>query len=453
MVALVGMMLILSMLFGCGGGPAPTTDGNLPVITFMGWTNATESKAYDAVIKKFEEAYRCDVKYNKVAVGEYRTKLNSAMADATGNSTPDVFYVPAGMLWNLIISEKVVNLQPYLDASDKIRESDLWELPGWFQYRFDGNEIGKGDIYAFPKDVGPWAMVYNKTLFEQFGVPLPDPDEPWTWDDLIAQGAKFNHKTGTMRDAFALAWLSVYPTVWSNGASFLSEDRRTVTVTDPKFVEAIQFISDCINVHNLTPSPDESSSMDAYTRWVQGQVAICNAGPWDVTTYDKLPFEWEYMPYIAGPSGIQATTVGYMGLAVSSQSDNRDLAFELARYLTTDLEAQRSLYKAGQIVPNVVSMAKGEYVDYVKNQAPVRHRNVFEWIRILEDYGRPQEEYLTFNNEWMQPFMSGVGMVFNGSRTALEFLQEVEPTMQQKLDESYELERTTRQNTGWMPRE
>ena len=418
----------------------------------MGWTNATESKAYDAVIKKFEQDYNCKVRYNKVAVGEYRTKLNSVMADATGKSTPDVFYVPSGMLWNLVISNKIENLQPYIDKSDSISESDLWELAGWYQYRFNGEKLGEGDIYAFPKDVGPWSMVYNKTLFEEMGVPLPDPDVPWTWDDLVREGAKFNRLNESgRRDVFALAWLSVYPTVWQNGASFLSEDYRTVRVTDDKFIEAIQFIADCINVYKLTPSPDEQSSLDAYTRWIQGQVAICNAGPWDVAVYDKLTFEWDYMPYISGNTGIQATTLGNMGLAVSSDSQNKELAFELARYLTTNAEAQESLYKAGQIVPNLISLAKRDYLSYVTKDAPVTRVNAQEWIKILEDYGRPEEEALTFNSEWMQPFNNGVGMVFNGSTDARAFCESVAPTMQALLDESFKLADSIKTNTGWTP--
>ena len=173
-----------TVLAGCGGdGKGKKTE-----LVFLGWTNSTESKAYKAVIKIFEQRHNVKVTYNTAAVGEYRTKLNTVLGgDAlTGKCTADVFYVPYGMLWNNVISGHIENLQPYIDADDGLNVEDFWDKPGFYQYKLNGDEVGKGDIYAFPKDVGPMAMIYNKNLFAQYGVTAPALDNPWNWDDLLA---------------------------------------------------------------------------------------------------------------------------------------------------------------------------------------------------------------------------------------------------------------------------
>lgn len=49
--------------------------------------------------------------------------------------------------------------------------------------------------YALPIGVGVYSIVANATLFEQYGVELPD-DETWTWDDYAALANELTEKSG-----------------------------------------------------------------------------------------------------------------------------------------------------------------------------------------------------------------------------------------------------------------
>ena len=331
--------------------------------------------------------------------------------------------------------------------------NEFWDKPGFYQYKLDGNQVGTGDIYAFPKDVGPWALAYNKDLFAKYNIEVPALDDPWNWDDLFTYGKKMDNRlkadgtvdTSVRRKEWMMGGYDIAQAVWGNGASFLSEDRKTITVDTPEFIEALAFVRE-LTVEGIVPNSTEIASLDAYSRWVQGQIGIYFIGPWDIGTYNNsLDFEWDYFPLIAGPTGIQATSTGYMGLAMSSRSKNKDLAYKFIKFLTTNEDCQRTLYQAGQIIPNVKSMAKGEFIDYSKSA----QANVYEWINILERTGRPFEYYLTPSDSWYIVFQNSVGTVFNGDRTAEEFCKSIKESMQEELDTAYREMETLKNNVGW----
>ena len=57
-------------------------------------------------------------------------------------------------------------------------------------YRYDGAALGSGPIYALPKDVSAFAVVYNKDLFKAAGVAPPTEEAPWDWNDYREAAVK-----------------------------------------------------------------------------------------------------------------------------------------------------------------------------------------------------------------------------------------------------------------------
>ncbi|MBM9834220.1 sugar ABC transporter substrate-binding protein, partial [Enterococcus faecalis] len=85
--------------------------------------------------------------------------------------------------------------------------------------------------------------------------------------------------------------------VWSNGADWINEAKDTVTVDTPEFAEALQWFADLQNVHELTPSISDAQTLDTYQRWMNGEIAFFPVGPWDMSTYAGLDFEYDLMPW------------------------------------------------------------------------------------------------------------------------------------------------------------
>ena len=417
----------LATITGCSSG---ATGSDSDTITFMFRGNDAEKAAYTAAIEQFEKDHDVDVKIIMTTADEYSTKLKAAI---TGKQIPDVFYIDPGSVQAYVKSGIVK------DITDKVEESvdldNIWEY-GVDSYRFDGKLMGQGAIYAMPKDIGPFSFGYNKTMFDAAGIPLPDPETPYTWAEFVDVAKKLTLDTnadGTLDQwgtGLNVQW-NLQPFVWSNGGDWLNEDRTKVTVDTPEFAEALQFFADMSNVEKVTPSTSDAQTLDTYQRWMQGQIGFFPVGPWDVPTYEKLDFEWDLIPYPVGSTGETATWTGTLGIAVAETTKNADIATELAIYLSTDPTAQQSLVDAGVQVPNLKDMAD-EWVA----SATLPPANKQEFLDIANDYGRALPANTTYSAEWYDELFKNIQPVLDGEQSAEDYLAEVQPRMQQLLDKA-----------------
>ncbi len=159
-----------TIFVGCGSSKskegAVTADGKKEV-TWMCYGQPQETQVYEKVIEKFEEKYP-DVKVKLVSTtqDQYGQKIQAAMAS---NTMADVVYMGPGDVKAWVNSGKMLNLDEYLSKAESdgiLNLDDIWDL-GLNKYRYNGEKIGQGSLYALPKDIGPFGFGYNKTLFEK----------------------------------------------------------------------------------------------------------------------------------------------------------------------------------------------------------------------------------------------------------------------------------------------
>lgn len=445
---LTSLILVLSLvLAGCGGsknansgGKGDSGSGNKE-LTFMFRGGPDEQTAYKNVVKKFEDDHPgVKVKVIVTAADQYATKLKAAI---TGNKMPDVFYFESGDLKAYVNSGILLNLTPYLDKNEKVDLNNIWKY-GIDLYRYDGNMAGQGDIYGMPKDVGPFALGYNKTMFEKEGIPLPDKDKPMTWDEFVDINKKLTKDTNgdgkpdQYGSGFNVNW-ALQSFVWSNGADWIDETKTKVTIDDPKFAEALQYFADLQNVHKVTPSIEDSQTLDTYQRWMKGEMGFFPVGPWDMSTYETLPFDYDLIPYPAGSTGKSATWTGSLGIGVSSKSKAPEEAVELVNYLTASREGMEQLVNAKVQIPNLIDMAK-EWA----NNSTTKPANKEEFLQIVEDYGRVLPGHYTYNAEWYNLFFTDIQPVIDGKITAEQYVKEEQPKMQKLLDKAIEQEKKSK---------
>lgn len=423
--ALVAAGLILS---GCSASSGASSDEKK--LTFMFRGGPDEKTAYDAAVARFEEANGIDVEMIVTTADEYNTKLKAAIA---GKQIPDVFYVTPGDVQSYVGNGIIKDITADVEGSDSIDLDNIWEY-GIDSYRFDGELVGQGAIYALPKDIGPFSFGYNKTMFEEAGIPVPDPDKPYSLEEFVTVAKQLTKDTdgdgavdqwGTGLNA---SW-NMQAFAWSNGADFLNEDRTKVTVDTPEFAEALQWFADLQNVHGVTPSAGESQTLDTYQRWMQGEIGFFPIAPWDLSTYEELAFDYDVIPYPAGSTGEPATWIGTLGIAVAESSDFPAEAVKLAQYLSTDVEAQQTLVDAGVQIPNLKDMAATWVADSTTKPA-----NKQEFLDIVNDYGRPLPGGFTYNAEWYDEFFTNIQPVLDGKQSAADYVKEAQPKMQQFLD-------------------
>lgn len=432
---LLSSMLIFSILLlgACSSGSSGEADGKKE-ITFMFRGGPDEKTAYTEAIKKFEESHEgVSVKIINTDADQYATKLSAAVS---GGNVPDVFYLDSGSIANYVDNGIIADITDEIEAANFDLNS-VWKF-GVDIYRYDGETPGKGALYGLPKDVGPFALGYNKDMFKEAGIPLPDKDKAYTWEEFLEISQQLTKDTNG--DGEEDQWASGFNATWtlqsfaySNGGSFLNDTGDKITVDTPEFADSLQFLADLTNKYHTTPNSSQAETLDTYQRWMNGELAFFPVGPWDMSTYAKLDFEYDLMPWPSGTTGKSVAYTGSLGLVVSEATKNPDLATELAIYLCADEEAQQTLLDAQVQIPNLIDMAE----EWASDTESVPS-NKKEFLDIVQDYGVPYPTYATYNSQWLDEFWANITPVMQGKQTAKDFLAEIQPKMQKLLDEANE---------------
>lgn len=450
---LLSLVLMLSVvLAGCGGnnvgGKADGgnggnggaieksgSSGGTKELTFMYRGGTDEQKAYSAVVKKFEEDHPgVKVKIVVTAADQYATKIKAAIA---GNKVPDVFYFESGDTKAYVHNDILLDLTPYVENNPEIDLNNMWKY-GLDLYRYDGTMAGQGPLYGMPKDVGPFALGYNKSMFEKEGIPLPDADKPYTWQEFIDVAQKLTKDTDgdgkldQFGTGFNVNWV-LQSFVWSNGADWIDDSKTKVTIDDPKFAEALQFFADMQNVYKVTPSAEDAQTLDTYQRWMKGQLGFFPVGPWDMSTYETLPFDYDLMPYPAGSTGKSATWTGSLGIGVSAKTKFPEESVALVNYLTASREGMEMLVNAKVQIPNMIDMADEWAADTSTKPA-----NKKEFLDVVGEYGRVLPGHYTWTAEWYDLFFTDIQPVLDGKISAADYVKQEQPKMQKLLDKAIE---------------
>ena len=449
MAVLLIVALLATLVAGCGGGEE--SDGKTKLKVFL-YLNDHESDIYKGMIDKFQQAHADTISEIEVQIttqDEYATTLTGMM---TAGDLPDVFYVGPEAVDQYVENGYIENLTPYLEEMGISTDGLMQDVLN--SYRHNGETTGSGDLYALPKDSSVFAYAYNKDLFDEAGIPYPDPEDPYTYEefvDVCKQLTKDTDGDGEI-DQWGCGMANAFmfhQFIWSNGASFTSDDYRTVTIDTPEFKEAMQKYVDLTLVHKVTPTVEQDSSLGVYQRWLAGQEAFYACGTWDVAAFmdpETLPYNWDLCCFPTLSTGKSMTWLGTVGYCVSSQSEHKKEAVELINFLSTDEDGQREVsgITTGNSIqiPNVIDLAEGEFIEAVENgtvEYPSNVQVVFNYMNGT-DYcgGRFMETNYTPNAEWCNIFFESMDKVKNGSMSVDDFIAEIQPQMQASLDEAWE---------------
>lgn len=370
----------------------------------------------------------------------------------TSGDLPDVFYVGPESVADYVKNGYLADLTPLLEEND-ISTDDMAQNV-LDTYRYDRSSTGSGDLYALPKDSSTFAYAYNKDLFDEAGLDYPDPENPYTYDEFVEVCQKLTKDTdgdgeidqwgAGFADTFML-----YPFIWSNGASFLSDDYKTVTVDTPEFKDALQKYVDLTLKYKVTPTVEQDSSLGVYQRWLAGQEAFYACGTWDVGAFmddETFPFDWDLCGFPTLSTGVSCTWNGTVGFCISDKSENKEEALQLISFLSTDLDGQKELSgvtgEESIQLPNIQSYAQNDFVQAVKDGEVAYPSNVevfFNYMNGTDKYsGRMQESTYTPNAEWQDIFFEGLANVKNGTESVDDYIAEVAPKMQESLDTAWE---------------
>src|SRR5207249_81183 len=126
------------------------------------------------------------------------SNLTTLYAMFAAGNPPDVFRVQAAGVPQYISRKMVKNLQPYFANSKLLKPDDL--APANNFYKWDGKQVGKGDLYGMVKDWSPDFTLYAYTkAFDDAGVKVPSDTTALTYDELRDLAKKVNKKDAGKR--------------------------------------------------------------------------------------------------------------------------------------------------------------------------------------------------------------------------------------------------------------
>lgn len=201
--ALVTLSLAMS-LSGCweAKGPGPAPGGTEPVLDsgaqasmrIMWWGSPAR---YDATIRALQwyEKKHPKVRFEPETTNfeQYENRLTTLQA---AGSLPDLIQLDAAWLKDWMKSGSLAELPPRLASGidTTLRESGIHD----------------NKLYAIPLGVTAFGFIYNKTAFQELGIPEPQPN--WTWDEF--QSALLNMKKHLAPGQYVFQDMTVLPNMY-----------------------------------------------------------------------------------------------------------------------------------------------------------------------------------------------------------------------------------------------
>ncbi len=345
-------------------------------LEFWSWNN---EGGYTDVHKAAEERFEADnpnvdVERTYTAYGDYMTNLRAVL---TAGEPPDIAQVPwTGEYTDLVSAGQLASLAN--DFEDG--------FPDFFDPIASIANVN-GIPYAIPLDVNSLQIAYNKDVFAELGLEVPQSsaDLIAVAEALDAEGY-FGVAVGT-KDKWAGGDLFFNQLAYTDpsNALIVRADAGEVTWDSPEFLEAAENLAALINAEVFAPG---ANAMDAFVGsldlFVSEQAAmffpVGNFITAGIASEVDGSFEWGLFPF-PSPGGGEAYAVGGVAemFSVPADAENYDLAVEFLRYLT-DAEGEAALV-SNDFIPSwsiqLPSEVSDLYRDLVAAQATVRNRTVY----------------------------------------------------------------------------
>ncbi len=164
----------------------------------------------------------------------------------------------------------------------------------------EGSLKVEGRQYSFPCNVSSNAVLYNKRIFDDHGVPYPKPG--WTYDDFIRTSKMLiEHPSRSGQKHLAVAnWLSIWfvgDLLVGNGARLFTPDGLHSALDSHEARAAMQSYFDMMHVHHILPTPADAAAMSSQGGWGSGglnwfsggKAAMILIGRWYIVQVPNYP--------------------------------------------------------------------------------------------------------------------------------------------------------------------
>jgi multiple sugar transport system substrate-binding protein len=218
---------------------------------------------------------------------------------------------------------------------------------------YKGGEL-EGKMAGLVWSPNPWVLVYNKELIRKAGVS----GAPSSFDDFLKQAEAVYKLGGGVYGAGLQLGLDEYSAdtfhiiMWQTGGDMLDSSGKPV-VNSPGTVKAVSLVKKYVDMKGI---PFGEDTRNLRTIFAANQIGFFFEGPWIAGVLDGEGMSrdaWDVSPW---PGPVQPAS---HILCMSPESKNKDLAWDLMKFIVTDATTTKEYFKRTGLMP----MVKAQYDD------------------------------------------------------------------------------------------
>lgn len=353
---------------------------------------------------------------------DYRIYFQKLLTQYAANSAPDVAMLDPQNFQQFAKRGALVDLSPI------VGQTPGFQLGKYYKPIVDTLRWRK-DLYVLPRDIAPIGLIYyNKRLFKEAGLALPDGS--WTWSEqprpeLGSRCFTYCMERLTQRApdgrvarwGFAASWTGAFTdtVAFSSGARYVDDPEAFTKLNfeDPRVVHAFDFVAGLALEKHWMPSPTELTSVvqtSAVDLFIGQKAAMYQCGIWDVPHIRAALkpgspefFDWDITlaPGHLNPATgkvIRAWPTGGSGYAIMSSTPHPREAWELVQWMSGE-HAMKAMARAGIAQPAIRALAIGP--DWIPGpDTPLEQR--YPASRIVTDQAVPYVVFPPTADYWAE---------------------------------------------------
>ena len=327
-------------LSGCGDSTnTPTTAGNAGSGTLVVniWDN-NQLAGLQKIADEWSATSGVKVQINVIDWDNYWTLLE---AGASGGEMPDVFWMHSNTAQMYMENDLLLPLDDYIANDSAIDLNNYYEGVVNLYRRSDN-----GVQYALPKDHDTIALLYNKALFDKYGVDYPTND--WTWEDVRDAAAKIT-EGGKSENIYGYALNTTnnqdgwYNIVYDYGGEIITEDHKSTTIGSANGKAGMEMVRQLLEVAAPQTTVAETGTDSLFK---SGLTAMISQGSWMINSFytaeNASDYAWVMMPYadVNGngkcDNGERYSAYNGLGWAASYNTSSPDAAYSLISYFCSE---------------------------------------------------------------------------------------------------------------------
>jgi ABC-type glycerol-3-phosphate transport system substrate-binding protein len=320
--------------------PNTELSGNL---TVWGWESTM--KALQAADADFMKAYP-NIKVEYVAKPPADTYQQLQLAASAGTGLPDISVIEDSHL------AQFVGLGVLADLTDKVEPY----IPQFNEYRWEQAKL-EDKYYAMPWDSGPVAVFYRRDVFEKAGV---DPESIKTWDDYYNAAKTIKEKAGVpmwqqakaQNDGRLFEML-----MWQEGLGYVDKDGNVILDKEPRIAQMLDYMGKFWKEDLAADSQPWTDPW--YKEMADGTVATVVEAAWMGGFFKSFIApeavgKWGVFRLPAWQAGgSQSSNDGGSSMAIFETSTQKDAAWAYVEYHLGRPDAMMKIYEQSDFYPGL----------------------------------------------------------------------------------------------------